>query len=224
MRRLAAEGRMCPRTWPSWTPRESSTPELCSRIWRLSLSPPVLPAPPPAPTANAPRKPSRSSLLSGPRLRGRPRSPKRPSTTVLRSILRYVARRRSVQRPRPRRPEARRPRSGFLPLIGVASSSGQPPLLMTTVERVETRWVAGEAPCVRPDAQGRMASSVVPSASGAAVALAAYADFVDILILLVRNAVTERRKRGLLPTSPCEVVHGTRRAGFKRTPPSYSSP
>ena len=55
---------------------------------------------------------------------------------------------------------------------------------------------------VRPDAQGRMASSVARSASRAAVALVTYADFVDMPILLVRDAVTERRKRGVLRTSP----------------------
>jgi len=57
-------------------------------------------------------------------------------------------------------------------------------------------------PGVRPDAQGRMASSVAPSASRAAVALVTYADFVDILILVVRDAVTERRGRGVLRISP----------------------
>src|SRR5215208_7219637 len=40
--------------------------------------------------------------------------------------------------------------------------------------------------------------ALVPSASRAAVALVGYADFVDILILVVRDAVTERRGRGVL--------------------------
>jgi hypothetical protein len=40
-----------------------------------------------------------------------------------------------------------------------------------------------------------MASSVAPSAYRAAVALVGYADLVDILILVVRDAVTEPSKR-----------------------------
>src|SRR5215208_7407964 len=69
--------------------------------------------------------------------------------------------------------------------------------------------VAGETPGVLPDAQGRMATSVAPSASRAAVALVAYADFVNILILVVRDAVTEHRGRGVLRTSP--VRSGSRK-------------
>jgi hypothetical protein len=58
-----------------------------------------------------------------------------------------------------------------------------------------------------------MASSVSPSASRAAVALVEYADFVDILILVVRDAVTDNVEEAFYELRLCRVAHGSRRAG-----------
>jgi len=63
-----------------------------------------------------------------------------------------------------------------------------------------------------------MANSLAPSASRAPVALVGYADFVDILILVVRDVFGMPSpsvvKEEYSELRLCAVVHGSRRAGL----------